>query len=379
MDGLPLLDAGLRGAALALLGVLAHGLWPWRGLAPIARLGLYLCAGLVLQLLSSAPRFEAWAPLAWQAPLVGLAVGNALLFWLFASQLFDDEFRARPRHALAWAAAVLLGVLNTLGATPGCPASPLSCAGLGLQRLLPLFCAAAVVLGALRHWPQDLMEDRRRLRALVAFGGAAYSLLTISMRLLSQDGRFDDRAGLLDLCALLLLVLLCTRTMLRLTPSVLLAPSRPQPALPAAQARATQAASLGQGDGPTATAAPPAEPPAAFQAELAWLQQRMREEKLYQLDALSIARLSQVLSLPEYRLRRLINEGLGYRNFSSFINDWRLQDAEAALRNPALAKESVLDIALAAGFQSVGPFNRAFKARTGLTPSEFRRQALADS
>jgi AraC-like DNA-binding protein len=39
----------------------------------------------------------------------------------------------------------------------------------------------------------------------------------------------------------------------------------------------------------------------------------------------------------------------------------------------------VLTIALDAGFQSIGPFNRAFKAATGVTPTEFRRQALADS
>jgi AraC-like DNA-binding protein len=32
-----------------------------------------------------------------------------------------------------------------------------------------------------------------------------------------------------------------------------------------------------------------------------------------------------------------------------------------------------------AGFQSIGPFNRAFKADTGLTPTEFRRDALARS
>jgi AraC-like DNA-binding protein len=30
-----------------------------------------------------------------------------------------------------------------------------------------------------------------------------------------------------------------------------------------------------------------------------------------------------------------------------------------------------------AGFQSIGPFNRAFKAETGMTPTEFRREALS--
>jgi AraC-like DNA-binding protein len=36
----------------------------------------------------------------------------------------------------------------------------------------------------------------------------------------------------------------------------------------------------------------------------------------------------------------------------------------------------VLTIAMDAGFQSIGPFNRAFKAATDLTPTEFRRRAV---
>jgi AraC-like DNA-binding protein len=33
----------------------------------------------------------------------------------------------------------------------------------------------------------------------------------------------------------------------------------------------------------------------------------------------------------------------------------------------------VTTIALDAGFQSLGPFNRAFKSETGVTPTEYRR------
>jgi AraC-like DNA-binding protein len=39
----------------------------------------------------------------------------------------------------------------------------------------------------------------------------------------------------------------------------------------------------------------------------------------------------------------------------------------------------ILTIALDAGFQSLGPFNRAFKAHAGVTPSEFRRDRLAEA
>jgi AraC-like DNA-binding protein len=67
------------------------------------------------------------------------------------------------------------------------------------------------------------------------------------------------------------------------------------------------------------------------------------------------------------------------RNFNAFINQYRLQEARAALQDPARREESILGIALACGFQSIGPFNRAFKADAGCTPTEFRRQNLVDS
>lgn len=46
----------------------------------------------------------------------------------------------------------------------------------------------------------------------------------------------------------------------------------------------------------------------------------------------------------------------------------------ARLRGPPDA--CVLIIAMVAGFRSIGPFNRAFKADSGMTPSEFRRRSL---
>jgi AraC-like DNA-binding protein len=105
----------------------------------------------------------------------------------------------------------------------------------------------------------------------------------------------------------------------------------------------------------------------------------MRTERLYRGEALTIASLAAHLAVPEYRLRRVINQRLGHRNFNAFVNAWRLQDTFDALADPRHRDRPVLTIALEAGFQSIGPFNRAFKAATGLTPSEFRQQKLADS
>ena len=88
------------------------------------------------------------------------------------------------------------------------------------------------------------------------------------------------------------------------------------------------------------------------------------------------ASLSQSLGVQEYRLRRLINGQLGHRNFSAFVNGYRLTEAAAALADPTQAEVPVLTIALDAGFGSIGPFNRAFKAYAGLTPTEYRRAHL---
>lgn len=46
---------------------------------------------------------------------------------------------------------------------------------------------------------------------------------------------------------------------------------------------------------------------------------------------------------------------------------------KAALADPDQAEVAVLTVALDAGFSSLGPFNRAFKAETGLTPTDYRR------
>lgn len=94
-------------------------------------------------------------------------------------------------------------------------------------------------------------------------------------------------------------------------------------------------------------------------------------------EGLTIGVLAERVQVPEHRLRRLINQGLGYRNYSAFLNDRRIAAAKAALSDPAQARTPVLTLALDLGYGSVGPFNRAFKEATGLTPSAFRAANLS--
>jgi AraC-like DNA-binding protein len=100
----------------------------------------------------------------------------------------------------------------------------------------------------------------------------------------------------------------------------------------------------------------------------------------YRQTSLTISALAGDLKYPEHQLRKLINQHLRFRNFSAFLNSYRIDEAMTRLGDPENARTPVLTIALNLGYGSLGPFNRAFKAMTGMTPTEYREQAIpADS
>lgn len=101
--------------------------------------------------------------------------------------------------------------------------------------------------------------------------------------------------------------------------------------------------------------------------------QTFMNEGGYSTAGLNVRLLGNRLAAPEHQLRRLINQGLGYRNFSTFLNTYRIEAACRRLENPAEAHIPVLTIAMDLGYGSIGPFNRAFKSITGKTPSEYRQ------
>ena len=97
------------------------------------------------------------------------------------------------------------------------------------------------------------------------------------------------------------------------------------------------------------------------------------QAQMWRQENLTIGAMASELAIPEHRLRRAINTDLGFRNFSAFVNGYRIDAAKAALSDPANAGRTILEIAYDVGFASLGPFNRAFRADTGQSPSDFRR------
>ena len=98
----------------------------------------------------------------------------------------------------------------------------------------------------------------------------------------------------------------------------------------------------------------------------------MAGQALYRREGLTLAQLAEALGLAEAPLRRLINQELGFRNFNDFLHHHRLAEAAARLASEDLP---ILSLALDSGYASIGPFNRAFRQRFGMTPTEYRAAA----
>ena len=359
---LVLVDVAVRGALIALLVVLATVMRRDRPQLAAGRVGVAMALGLCVQVISATPLFEDMVPRLWQAPWVAVSVGNAVLFWVFVQALFDDEFTLRPAHVVAWLAAATLSGINCAALANS--ASVVAPVTMGVQRAVPAVFAVMAAFAAARHWRADLVEERRRLRIFVVVTGIAYSLAFLLARLASPRGQLLGVTALLDVASLLLIVLVLVSRLVRLGSSKLF-PSSPQPTTTPAAAECPE------------TPADALPPPDAAEERLAQaLQHLMVVERAYRAEDMGLASLAARLNTPEYKLRRLINQRMGYRNFNAFINSFRLDAVQAALVDPAQRHLPVLTLALDAGFQSIGPFNRAFKAATGLTPTEFRKQTM---
>ncbi len=281
------------------------------------------------------------------APIWAFSVMGAGLFWAFARDLFHDT-RSDLRR---FAPAVLLLLIGLAGGPHG--ERPVFWL---LHNLVGGALALHMLFLIASGWRGDLVEPRRRLRGPMLLAGAVYALVII----LVQTGEiFAGSAEALSPIAALVLMTLALASMWAFgrVDGLLFASSQPTP---------------------TATKDEPT-PIDAADARLAdELDRLMREEKTYREEGLTISSLAMRLRVPEHRLRQLINQKLGHRNFSAFLNQWRLDDAKAALKDATQQEVPISTIALDAGFASLGPFNRAFKADTGLTPTEFRSQTTTN-
>jgi AraC-like DNA-binding protein len=350
----PILEVSLRGAAIALLLLLAALLLrDARQLRP-ARYGALYALGVAATMVVWAPPL-AMNPTLWLIPLRLAAFGNSAMFLLVATALFDDEFAPTWYYPAAWLALVALGFGGLYG---GFPRLFLAMNVLGL---LLIFLG---MWRALEGRPTDLVEPRRRFRVIFVVSLALYVSGILISSVLLRGGQEYSLYSMIDPLGTTLLTF--GFAMMQL--------SVPQEGRLLSSVTATERQAIAR----ASDAVPVGEPTIEREDSqlLGALLRLMDEDKVYREEALTIGAVAGKLGIPEYRLRRLINQRLGHRNFSAFLNGYRLADAMKALADPSQARVPILTIALDAGFQSIGPFNRAFKDRAGITPSEFRRKHL---
>jgi AraC-like DNA-binding protein len=96
---------------------------------------------------------------------------------------------------------------------------------------------------------------------------------------------------------------------------------------------------------------------------------QVKAEATYRQAGLKVDELAEKTGLPAHYLSYVINAGSG-QNIQAWLNHLRVEEARVALL--AADAPSVLEIGLAAGFNSKASFNRAFKTVTGLSPSQYR-------
>jgi AraC-like DNA-binding protein len=359
------LDLGLRGASAGLFPMLmVVVLVRVRPFSAIKLLGAAMAAASAFYAIATAP-YVPKTTLWWTLPILA---GIPVLFWLWARAAFDDDFVVRYWHGALWLIVIGIGFAVSLGWTAW---PTLARTGNRLLSLVTLALALSAIVQTVRTWSADLVAGQRRLRlAMLAVSSlfiavAGSDLMSFSSgipRIVEPgiSGSLSNAFGLLTLAALA-------------GWSTFYPPANP--AMVATALDVSDDAVSGAPIGPRAHASRDTIAPALLRR----LDHLMSLERIYRQEGLTIAMLAAKLDVPEHRLRQTINEGLGHRNFNAFLNRYRIDEAKAALSYLSQRDVPVLTIAMDAGFQSIGPFNRAFKADTGTTPTEFRRAALAQS
>ncbi|MFZ2286817.1 MAG: helix-turn-helix transcriptional regulator [Bacteroidales bacterium] len=97
----------------------------------------------------------------------------------------------------------------------------------------------------------------------------------------------------------------------------------------------------------------------------------MRSSRPYLNPELTLSQLAGELGISSHILSQVMNEKLGI-NFFDLINDYRVESFKEKIVDPKYVNFSLPGIALECGFNSKSAFNRIFKLKTGLTPSQYK-------
>jgi AraC-like DNA-binding protein len=342
----------LRAIGVALLALVALSVLRTRERTHRTRSVAWLAASVAAFLLTSMPGADRIFG-AFIYPLTALCSTHPVWFWICARLLFSDRATLRTSDVVCLGAMGVAGVLYQ-------SQFPLSPDGSAAVRVLGVaFAASSLGFACLAPltvyfgMTGDLDARRRQLRQWFVPCVSIYlAAVVITQAVVLLQGRATPTSLVLvnliviDVVAALVL---STFVQLRIVNWIAAVDTPPAVALSRLE-----------------------------QSVLDRLDRRFVAERLYARESLTIAELARLLDTQEHVLRRVINHGLGFRNFNDFLHTHRLREAAERLGDPQLRRLPVLTIALEVGYGSIGPFNRAFRERFGVTPSVYRRTHSAD-
>ena len=336
----------LRSIGVALLALLTIILLRTRGRTHAIHSAAWLASSVGAFLLTSMPGAQASLG-ALVYPLTALCSTHPVWFWICSRALFTDGPSLRTSHVVCLGVMAVGGVVyqSALPQEASDAETAVRILGVAFGASSLLFACLApltVFLGI----AGDLDARRRQVRRWFVPIVSLYLAAVALTQMLFQGRATPTSLVLLNLVVIDAVAALAVSSFVRLRIVNWLA---------------------------ALDAGPPVALTRLEQSVLDRLNRRFASERLYAREALSIAELASILGTQEHVLRRVINHGLGFRNFSDFLHYHRLKEAAERLSDPELRRIPVLTIALEAGYGSIGPFNRAFKERFDMTPTEYRR------
>jgi len=269
------------------------------------------------------------------------------LLWLLALSLFKDDFQ--PMKWPIWLKIIILltltwfmfffGYLKGRGAFHQ------------INHIIEFLFICHTIFITLKQFPDDLVEARRNARLVTLVYTCTYLILILLLELGDSTLRDSTIFSLLNAGLILISTSFFSWHYFkgRFTDKAITS--------------STEENEIGE--------VSTSEIPRAFKTINEQLGQLMIEG-FYEETQLSIKQLANKLNTPEHQLRELINKHLGFRNFSDFLNSYRIPAACAQFEDLSNIRKPILTIALELGYGSIATFNRNFKAQKGMTPKEYR-------
>lgn len=343
--GMLLIDLLFRFSAVALALLLAALLGRDGLQLRQVRLGVLLMVSSAAIWLATAPQ-----PVTLPAPFYLLVrildIPSLILLWWFGLSLFEDEWKPNAIHWLVAGSHVIVVALFR--------AEEFGWVGEWARCLIPYLNSVSLILVAHLIWrvfagrADDLVEARRNTRITLALALAAVGLVSVFGEIIFSH-QSPGLSSFLRAAAGLPILVWAFFLLVRTDPYKFLFHATP-------------------------SKTPSFDP--KNQALHQRLQQALDVEQVFMEQGLTIGRLATKIAIPEHQLRAHINRGLGYRNFASFLNSYRLSYVKSVLSATDNARLPILTIAMDAGFASLSSFNRVFKQTEGMTPTTFRADAL---